>query len=110
LTWSLVWGDHVKAFEIQFKKTGVQATPLKSRPRLKAVDLPFYEAFHCLSRSRPSGFNSAAAIPVSEVLAYCQLMGIVNQRLRSKYLSLVQDMDRICLDHWAEIQKKQAAK
>jgi hypothetical protein len=110
LTWSLKWGNHVKAFELQFKKSGVMPAPLKSRPRLKVVDLPFYEAFECLSSSRPSGFNTVAAIPVSEVLAYCVLVGIVNKRARAKYLSLVQDMDQVCLKHWADAQDKSQPK
>lgn len=61
-----------------------------------------------LNRSRQSGgMGAASPISVSEILAYCQLVGIANQRERVKYLNLVQDLDQICLTHWAEEQKKQ---
>jgi hypothetical protein len=110
VAWSLKWGDHVKVFEIQFKKTGIKPAALKSRPALEQADLPYYQAFSTLDDSRLPGFHSVSPILVSEVWAYCQLMGIVNQRLRSKYLSLVKAMDKVCLNHWAEYQKQQKSK
>lgn len=64
----------------------------------------YYNAFNDLSASRPPGGmgGGAAPIPISEVLAFCELLGIANLRERAKYLRLVKELDKICLDHWSE--------
>ena len=70
-------------------------------------DMAYYNAFNSLNRSRQSGgMGGSSPILVSEVLAYCQLVGIASGKERVKYLNLVQDLDQICLTHWAEEQKK----
>jgi len=103
LAWCLRWGAHVKAFEAQAKKTGVVPNPLKSRPHLLNKDAVYYHAFTTLSQARPSaGMGGRSAIPVSEVLAFCQLVGIASREERLKYLSLIQELDQICLEHWAD--------
>ena len=103
MAWGLKWGSHVKAFEAQAKKTGVMPVPLKSRPRLQNQDAVYYRAFTTLSQSRPSGgMGGRSAIPISEILAFCQLVGIASKEERLKYLSLIQELDQICLEHWAE--------
>lgn len=106
MAWNLKWGAHVKAFNLQYKKSGVKPAPLKSRPTLKPVDAAYNTAFNALSRSRPTGMHGSSAILISEILAYCELMGIANPQLRVKYLNLMQEMDQVCLDHWAELQKQ----
>ena len=72
----------------------------------------YYNAFTDLSASRPSGgMGGASAIPISEVLAFCELLGIANLRERAKYLRIVRELDRICLDHWADaLNQKQKQK
>lgn len=108
MKWSLLWGEHVKAFELQAKKTGVTPNPLKTRPRLLTVDAGYYNAFSCLSRARQSGHAGSQPIPISEIKSYCELVGIASREQRSKYLSLVQELDQLCLEHWAELQKQSA--
>lgn len=107
MAWTLKWGEHVKAFELQSKKTGIVAGPMKNRPRLKAEDVVYYNAFQTCSASRPPGMSGASAIPISEILAYLQLVGIALREERVKYLHLIQELDHIALDHWAEEAKKQ---
>lgn len=107
MTWSLKWGAHVKAFEAQAKKTGIKSGPLLNRPRLQRQDVPYYIAFNSLSQARPQGMNGSGPIPVSEILALCQLVGIANQPERVKYLNLIQQLDYICLEHWASERSKQ---
>ena len=51
--------------------------------------------------------SSAGSIPISEIFAYCQLVGIASKDQRVKYLNLVQDLDQIWLDYKA---KQQPAK
>ena len=81
---------------------------MKNRPRLKPEDVDYYTAFNQLSSSRASGMGGAGAIQISEILAYCLLVGIANREERVKYLSLVQELDHICLEHWAQEAKKSA--
>jgi len=106
LAWSLKWGEHVKAFETQAKKTGITAGPMKNRPRLKPEDVVYYNAFQTCNISRPAGAVGYCAIPISEILSYLQLVGIALREERVKYLHLIQELDRIALDHWAEEAKK----
>ena len=81
---------------------------MKRRPRLNAEDVPYYNAFQRLSQSRPQGMSGDSAIPMSEILAYCLLVGIVVLAERSKYLTLILDLDTIYLTHQAEEAKKRA--
>jgi hypothetical protein len=108
LAWTLKWGDHVKAFELQTKKTGIPAGPMKNRPRLHREDVPYYNAFQTCNASRPLGPGGAGAIPISEVLAFLQLVGIAIREERVKYLHLIQDLDNLALEHWAEEAKKKS--
>lgn len=50
--------------------------------------------------------SGAGSIPISEILALCQMVGIANPELRAKYLDLIQDLDEIWLKHWADKQPK----
>ena len=101
-----MYGPLIKAFEARAKKTGVTPAPLLNRPRLKAPDAPYQEAFNSLNNSRQGGMGGPCAIPISEVLAYLNLMGIASIAQRSKYLRLLQQMDSTYLTYVAE---KQAA-
>lgn len=66
---------------------------MQNRPRLKPEDVPYYEAFSALNASRQAGASGNESIPISEVLAYLQLVGIASPGARSKYLRLIQQMD-----------------
>ena len=48
--------------------------------------------------------SGGSAIPISEVCAFLQVMGIASRAERAKYLSLIQDMDQIWLDFRAKQQ------
>lgn len=63
-------------------------------------------AFNTLSEARTAGMSGHNPIAISEVLAFCELVGIANYELRSKYLLLVREMDQVCLTHWADNNKK----
>lgn len=66
---------------------------MQNRPVLQKQDVPYYEAFSALNAARHHGASGNEAIPVSEVLAYLQLVGIASADARSKYLRLIQQMD-----------------
>jgi hypothetical protein len=73
-----------------------------NRPRLKAADGPFVDSFYALHAARSGGMGGPNAIPISEVLAYLQLMGIASVEARAKYLRLIQRLDSVYLAHAAE--------
>lgn len=106
MAWSLKWGAHVKAFEAQSRKTGVTARPLMNRPGLLNRDLAYFNAFVTLSEQRDySDMGRPQSIKVSEILAFCTLVGIASQQERVKYLNLIKDLDQIWTQHVADTQK-----
>jgi hypothetical protein len=48
------------------------------------------------------GFSRPDPLKVSEVLALCDLRGIAQPSERSKYLSIVQQLDQVFFNHLAE--------
>lgn len=105
MAWNLKWGPHVKAFKAQEKATGVAPNPLKNWPKLLKKDLVYSEAFEILKDSRTYNQSAPNPIMVSELLAFCVLVGIANQEERLKYLRLVQALDKVWLNHWVETHK-----
>jgi hypothetical protein len=95
----------VKVFEERAKKTGVKPAPLLTRPKLKYQDVEYFEAYEALASGRPPGFTGPGAIPVSEILAYVNLVGIASRDARLKYLRLIQAMDQTYLTFVVEAQK-----
>lgn len=73
---------------------------------MKVYDREYLDAFYSLSQARPSGFGGPEAIPVSDILSYVNLVGIVSREERLKYLRLIQRMDRAYLDHAREEAEK----
>lgn len=78
------------------------ARPMASRPKELAKDAPYMDAFYALNASRANGMGGAEPIPISEVLAYLQLVGIASISARAKYLRLIQKLDATYLKHHAE--------
>lgn len=106
MEWVLKWGPHIKAFEAKRKKTGVAPKPLLSMPQIQQQDLEYYNAFQTVNNSRSYGdMGGARALQISEILAYCQMVGIAKRAERVKYLGLIQQLDQIWLKHAAETQK-----
>ena len=106
MAWSLKWGPHVKAFELQRKKTGVTPRPLLNVPVLQKQDVPYFHAFQTVSGSRLfSDMGSPHSIQISEIFAFCQMVGIANRAERVKYLGVIQELDQIWLKHSADTQK-----
>jgi hypothetical protein len=88
--------------EARAKRSGVKPAPLLSRPRLKQQDRPFYDAYYTLAAARSAGLSGPEAIPVSEILAYVNLLGISSQEERMKYMRLIQQLDLAYLAHMRE--------
>lgn len=106
MAWSLTYGEYVKVFEDRARRTGVVPPPLQNRPRLQPQDMPYIEAFNCVSRGRPIGdMGGTGRIAVSEIHAYLQVVGIANKSLRVKYLRLIQMLDDVFVGHYLERDK-----
>jgi hypothetical protein len=85
----------------------VAPRPLQQMPKLLPQDEAYYGFFQTLSESRTYGLGGPDALRISEVLALCQLTGIAYPAEKSKYLRIVQRLDRVYLTHWSK-QPKQA--
>ena len=69
-------------------------------------DLMFdWSAFVILSGSRQVGMGGACAIPVSEIVAYCELIGITDSECRVTLLRRIQILDGEYLKIQAEKSK-----
>lgn len=86
-------------------KRGKAPPPLLSRPRLQKGDFDYLSAWQLLDEGRPSGMAGPGAISISEIEAYCNLMGIASRNERLKYLRLIRRLDRVYLETWAEKHK-----
>jgi len=104
--WELRWGPHIKAFQERAKQTGVTPAPLRAIPKLHSRDQELLKAFRALDQARPMGHSSPTPLQISEVLAYLQLVGIAQADLRSKYLRILQMLDRVFMKHWSDNQPK----
>ena len=82
---------------------------MKNRPVLSRWVTDEYKAFSTLSTSRPQGMGGAGYIPVSEMLAYCQMAGIRLIAERERFMRLMQGMDRVFMDFLKEKREKEAA-
>jgi hypothetical protein len=81
------------------------ALPEGRRPEQPPLLLPgaesIWEAWQALQLSRDVGFG-IGAIRVSEVLAYCELLGIRDLEVRESLLRQIQAMDGVFLKHCAD--------
>lgn len=90
--------------EIQ-KVSGVTPKALLDRPRLEP-HLAIYQAIYDrLSRSRQWYEAGPQPISVSEILAYCDGMGLHDLEFRENLIDLIQEMDEEFSAHCAELQK-----
>jgi len=90
--WQVEWGDKVATLQ---KMTARGETPkaLQSRPTPTLHASTYLYAFHHLSTSRSVFTEGLGAIPVSEVLAYAELMGFDRIEDREDLLYYVQICD-----------------
>lgn len=72
--------------------TGKVPPALLSKPILPPEGRDLWNAYNSLSGSRRIGL-SAGPIPVSEVLSYCELVGIADLDERELLLTVVQTLD-----------------
>jgi hypothetical protein len=93
LRWWLEWGPHLEGLKKVEDQTGEKPRALLNRPRLSQWEQAYYEAYERLMGSRQWTFGGAAGIPVSEIVAYFELQGIVDDDERAEYMSVIQALD-----------------
>lgn len=59
----------------------------------------YYKAFQVLSSSRPIGMGVVGAIPVSEMLAYLDVIEVRDREERETFITMVQALDSVYLPH-----------
>ena len=84
-----------------WKPGGVQGPAPELLPGAQSL----WEAWEALSWSRAVGFG-VGAIPVSEVLAYCELLQIRSLWQRERLLRTIQRLDAEIMKHHAEQAKQ----
>ena len=90
-------------------RTGVKAKALMNRPRLRFEDAAFMQGYYSVHQARTSGHSSPNPLAVTEIAAYCSLLGIASRGERLKYLRLIQDLDQVYLTHWDSSQPSRKA-
>lgn len=88
---------------------GTKPPALASMPALKATLWWALEAFYELSAGREYGMGGAQQIRVSEILAYCQLVGIDDHEQQAQLMKYVQHMDPVFLEHIHNLVKKETS-
>lgn len=96
--WELEWGGKLE-FLKTLEEQGTKVDALRNRPRLKAWNLDYYNAFNVLSSSRPSGMGGVGPIPLSEILAYFSIFEIHDPDDRVTYITMMQSLDSVYLSH-----------
>jgi hypothetical protein len=79
---------------------------LLNRPELWIKNRPLMAAFGFLSPKRPTHFSGVGAIPLMEILAYCQIVQTEGDD-REEFVFLISQLDDFYVQ---KINEKQAAK
>ena len=85
---------------------GVEPKALQDRPVLDDRQAYYYSAYQAISGSRQVGMGGPLPIPVSEILAYCDLFYIAELNARERLFKYLKRLDNTYLDHVAEKSKK----
>lgn len=88
------------------EEQGKEFQSLKDEPTLFPDLRWIWDAFVYLDKRRPPSFSTPAAIPPSEILAYCHLMSIYGIDEKEDLTRMVGVLDDTYLDDYAE--KKRA--
>ena len=85
------------------KREGRKAQALLDEPKLTMHEQYYLDAFNTLSLSRSTDFNGVGTIPLSEIKAYCDLLGITSLDEKQDLLYIVISCDDFYLN---EIKKR----
>lgn len=91
------WGPKLGVLQDIYRATGKKPESLQSRPQPRPEHRYYINAFFDLSPSRQFGMQ-AGPIPCSEVLAYCDLMGLPPGEERVRLLRYINALDGVYLE------------
>lgn len=96
-----MWGtkDKQDFLNSVWRRTGRKPKALQEKPNLEDDGVEAYVAFQRLSSGRPYGDMGPNAIAVSEIYAYCRLMGVVDPDERELLTRFICTMDGIFIEH-----------
>lgn len=92
----MTWGKQLE-FLLDLKKDGMDPQALRDRPVLDRVEAYYMEVFASLSDSRRHTYGQPVSIPLSEVLAYCQMFYIESIMEREALVRAIRAMDNAYL-------------
>ena len=79
--------------------TGRVPPALLEKPILDDYEVDLWDAYMALSGSRRLGFGAAGPIPMSEILAYCEMFGIRDVDERELLVAVIQGCDGEYFEH-----------
>jgi len=91
-------------------KTQDVALPLRTKPTLRTDCVPYLLGYNALAFARLSNQAGIQPIQLQDVLAYVELSGIEKGYPAQKFLRLIQAMDAVHLNWWAERQNRKPIK
>lgn len=97
----MTWGRQLKFLQEVREKTGILPPALRDRPALRDSHRHQLEAFYEISAGRVVG-ETVCPIPVSEILAYAQLMRIDNLADREWLFTCIRRLDAAFLEQVAK--------
>jgi hypothetical protein len=83
----------------ELRRDGMKVPELDEEPKMHRGAEEAWSAFAALNESRPIHFGGAGAIPLSEIEAYCRLVGLEDADEREQLARLVRRADRFYLSH-----------
>jgi len=91
LKWQARVGDKFDWF-VSLQNQGIVVPILDQMPEVEEDARPYLKAFHFLSGSRRTGFGPSY-IPLTEIIAYCDLILLTDPDTRFLYAQIIQELD-----------------
>ena len=101
----MTWGKQLP-FLLDMKKDGLDPSALRDRPVLDAAQAYYMSIYRELSDSRRYTYGQPVCIPVSEVLAYCEMYYVHSVTEREVLARMVRVLDGAYLKVTSEQSKQ----
>jgi len=88
----------------------MEVPALQNRPTLSRWVYDYWEAFRVLGSSRTATQAGLGPIPLSELVAYLDMMSIQDIDERLTYIKMIQSLDSVYVTHINDKAKASAAK
>lgn len=102
-----MWGDVEDAIESFEINSGTKSKHRTRKPQLRPEYVWYWQHYHFLSEGRQSGHMMMQPLPISEILAYSEMVGIRSHSLRLTFLKVVRAMDS-AYRNWSLSKMKQS--